>query len=113
MIDKTREDLLAHYRTKPIQRFLQMDGFHTPGDEFTGKGEDGESVVSTLTQELMGTPGRSMPVRLLIHEDADPEQARRLLRRMLEGLDQAFEMLCEEEQAELFKRAGIEREPPS
>ena len=77
----TRFDLLKDYCEKPVQRFLQIDGFvRVTGDSVIGSDEDGDGLIAGMTHELMRTPsGDLLPVRILVHEDARPEDVRRLL----------------------------------
>lgn len=107
-------DLLAHYAKKPIQRFLQIDGFTgCQGDSvLCGDALHGDALSIGITTELMSTPDRGLPVRVLIHEDAEREDVRRLLTKMLDDLDRSFEVLDEDNERELFERAGIKQTIP-
>jgi hypothetical protein len=73
---------------------------------------DGDAIIFGLTREAMRSPGRDLPVRVLIHEDAHLEDARRVLTKALNALDSVFELLREDTQRELFARAGVPAEPP-
>jgi hypothetical protein len=109
----SKQQLLDAYATKPVQRFLQVDGFcDVWADDVMGPDDDGDSLMLGITHELMSSPGRLMPARLLIHEDADPEDVRRLLEKALENLDGALEYLRQESDRELLARAGIKSEAP-
>ena len=84
----TKADLLRHYRTKPVQRFWQIDGFvRTWGDSVIPSDEDGDALMGGATHELMSTPGDRLPVRILIHEDARPEDVYRLLTKARDWLE--------------------------
>jgi len=109
-----KAELLAHYATKPVQRFLQVDCFTGCwGDSvLAGNPPHGDALMSGLTHELMSTPDRHLPVRVLIHEDAQREDVRRLLTKMLDHVDSSFERLHEDNERELFERAGITGECP-
>jgi hypothetical protein len=102
-------DLLAHYARKPAQRFLQIDGFTACQRDsvLCGDALHGDALSPGVTHELMSTPGRHLPVRVLIHEDAQIEDVRRLLTKVLDSLDSSFERLRESDERNLFERAGI------
>jgi hypothetical protein len=109
-----RDDLVAAYAQKPVCRLLQLDGFTgAQGDCVIRGDEDGDGIMFGVTHELMRSPGRDMPVRLLIHEDADCEDVRRLLAKMLDGvINRGIDYLREEAERDLLARAGIEAEIP-
>ncbi len=108
---KTKQDLLKHYSDKPAQRLLQIDSFTNghPADAVMPGDDDGDQLMYTITDELMSTPGKTLPLRILIHEDADPRDVRRLLEKSLRSLDSALDFLREEAEAEVLARAGIRR----
>ncbi len=108
----TNQDLLNAYATKPAQRFLQVDGFcDIPGDDVMNPDPHGDQLMLTITHELMRSPGAHLPIRMLIHEGAKPDDVRRLLEKVLEDLDGCLGYLREETDRELLGRAGIPSEP--
>jgi hypothetical protein len=105
---ESKQSKLAHYERRQLQRFLQVDGFcRTRGDSVMAPDEDGDVVMLGMTQELMGTPGPNLPVRLLIHDNASPEDVRRLLIKMLDVVGSGFEFLRDEDARELFLPSEI------
>lgn len=105
----SKQDLLDHYATKEPQRFLQRDGFCDHWVDTTLRPDrDGDSSAVGMTAELMSTPGRTLPLRILIHEDADQEDVRRLMRKALAALDRDFEELREQQQRDVLERAGVD-----
>ena len=92
----TKQELLDHYAAKPVQRFVQVDGFvDTKGDPVVTGDEDGDCLMTGVRHELMRSPGRGMPLRVLIHEDAELEDVRRLLTKILENVDHSLDVLTE------------------
>ncbi len=103
MTDKT--EILDKLKERPVARLLQMDGFiDTAGDPIVPGDDEGDKIMTKVTHELMRSPCRQMPVRVLIHEDADPEDVRRLLGKMLDALEDSFGWFRRE--------TGLESEPP-
>lgn len=108
-----RAEKLAHYADSPLQRFLQIDGWRgCYPDDIMGCDADGDQVMFGITEELMRSPGEHLPIRVLIHEDARPEDVRRLLVKLTDNLDEAFGFLREETERDLFSRADVPADPP-
>jgi hypothetical protein len=106
-----KQEILEELADKPVQRFLQLDGWANVEPDGVMHGDDeGDLTMLGITHELMRSPGRDLPVRVLIHEDADLEDVRRLLTKMLDGLDGYFDHLVEDTERELLRRAGVQSE---
>lgn len=108
---RTQQALLDRYGTKPVQTFFQADGFcHQQSDSVMA---EGDNILTGITTELMSTPSRTMPVRVLIHSDADREDVRRLLTRILEDLDCIMRDRSSEVTGDLLALAGNDVTDPS
>ena len=75
---------LAHYAAREPKQFLQLDGFHNPGDmDLAMHGLEGDDLYqSGGTVELM----RGSSVRILIPYDTDVKVAVRQIKRMARWL---------------------------
>ena len=92
-----RGELLFIAEGKPVRRFLQIDGFRKleGGDDIMRPDADDDTVFSGAVDELRNTGSEDNPVRILIHEDADSDDVRRLLTKMVAYAN------------ELLERAGL------
>ncbi len=97
----------------PSNGSYKVDGFCdvVPGDDVMNLDPHGDQLMLTITHELMRSPGAHLPIRMLIHEGAKPDDVRRLLEKVLEDLDGCLGYLREETDRELLGRAGIPSEP--
>jgi hypothetical protein len=79
-----KDELLFIAEEKPVRRFLQIDGFCNleGGDDVMVADADDDTMCSGVVDELRNGGSVGDPVRILIHEDADPEDVRRLLTKM-------------------------------
>ena len=69
----TKKELLTHYAEREPKRFLQFDGFDTPGGCLTD-----DTLYRTETYELM----HGSAVRILIDPEADRASVYRILARL-------------------------------
>ena len=76
-----------------LQRFGQIDGVLDCAGDILDGDSDGDALIFSVTYEPMESPGKHMPLRILIHEAADREDTRRLLLKALDALDPAFDTL--------------------
>lgn len=106
MTDQENRDDLPD--DKPEKRLLQVDGFcRVLSDDVMHPDDNGDAIMLGITHERMRSPSRDMPVRVFVHEDADREDVRRLLGKMLDEFDRCFDFLREENERELFARADV------
>ena len=87
MSEEQKKELLDHYATGDVHRFLQMDGWLLPhgGDDVMRPDEDGDWLCSGITDELRKSE-KNLAVRIQIHEGTKHEDAVRLLEKMLAWL---------------------------
>ena len=109
--DQRYVDLLREVASSPVRRFLLLEGFAGhPEDSCRNPDAEGDVLMLRVTYELRCSTG---PVHILVHENARPEDVRRLLRKALEDLEDdapggsAFDVLAAAEEEELLARAGI------
>lgn len=77
---ETKRTKLAHYDTKPLNSFKQVDAFlDWEGDTMFPPDKDGDNIFSGWTEELM----EHAQVRILIRKGIKRDDAVRALRKML------------------------------
>lgn len=90
----TKDELLAKYAEpkREVHPFYQLDGFYVPGcpDPIIRPDEDGDCIFHSTTHEIRAS-GDDLAVRVLIHRGTRPEDARRILQKMLEDVERAIE----------------------
>ena len=79
----TKADLLKKYgeSCRKVHDFVQLDGWVVPDDDVTLPDEDGDCLTARRTSEVRAS-SRDLAVRVLVHVDADPHAAARILRKL-------------------------------
>lgn len=84
--DLRREELLAHYATKPVNTYHQYDMFDASdgGDSIVVPDEDGDSMFFGIVDELRSSP---VAVRVQIEKGFNADAAVRMLRKIAEQIE--------------------------
>lgn len=88
--EKTKEELLKHYSERDPVKFIQYDVFTEGFDDMVIPDEDGDSIWSSQTQELMTG---LYTIRVLIRPDIAKEVAIRGLEKTIERIKRRPELL--------------------
>lgn len=93
----TKAELLAKYAepNRDVHTFCQIDGFFVPGswDPIVSPDEDGDCIFYNQNHEIRAS-GSDLAVRVQIHQGTRPEDAKRILEKMLTIVERALEF-CE------------------
>ena len=95
-VGKVKKELLKHYASGDIHKFLQLDGWYVDyeSDAVVRPDEDGDWLSMTNTRELRHSPP-DLAVRVLIHEGTKHEDAVRLLKKLTEWFDNDSDIVAE------------------
>jgi hypothetical protein len=80
---EVKKNLLKHYASGKVHRFLQLDGFYVPGtyDSVVIPDKDGDWCSAQASCELRHSDS-DLAVRVFVHEGTKNEDAVRLLKKL-------------------------------